>query len=627
MIDDRAYLMALSRAYPNVDAALNRIAELTDMLALPGGTIHVISDIHGEHKKLRHIINNASGGVRALIEEVFGDRLSAAEKLDLQKLIYYPREAHAHFAGREFVRPAVDRCAELLRHLAARHALADVDAIVPRGWSTVFRELLLGRATYIDALAARFVAHDRDVELLRHLAHAVRNLLVDEVIVAGDLGDRGPRLDKVIDFLTRQPNVSIAWGNHDASWMAACLGHPASIATVLRVSVRHRRLSQIEEGYGITMAPLEKLARTVYADDPCERFQCKGTGLREAMLMARMHKAIAIIQFKLEAQLIARRADLEMGARDLWKQIDPARMVVRIQGAEHPLLDRHFPTVDWADPTKLSPDEQACIDRLRQSFLHSPVLWQHMRFVAERGAMWLERDRNVIFHGCLPVDEHGDFLPMIIDGEPRKGRALLDAFTRVVARAFRKKRDSDLDLLWYLWNGPRSPSFGKDKMATFETYYVADKATHAETKNPYFKLIHEEEFCRRVFAELGLAGDDLGLIVNGHVPVKLEHGESPVKKSGMAVTIDGAFSEAYGDRGYTLVIGPERTFLAQHHHFESVEESIAKGADIVPTITDVRVHARPRTIADTDRGKEARGEIAGLERLIEAYETNEIRDG
>ncbi|MEW6731211.1 MAG: fructose-bisphosphatase class III [Acidobacteriota bacterium] len=632
------YLRALSKRYPNIDAALGEIANLQAVLTLPKGTVHIVSDVHGEFKKLKHIINNASGSLRPLVEQVFGMELNAEEKLRLLNLIYYPRETYAHLATnlldrearRVFLRRTIRHEFRILQELARRYSLKAVERVFPEQYQLLFRELLfephLGREeNYLNVMLDQLVDHDKDLDILRLTAHVIRNLSVAELIVAGDLGDRGPRIDKVIDYIMRQPNVAITWGNHDVSWMGACLGQEACIATVMRISLRYRRLSQLEEGYGIPAAPLEKLVRTIYSDDPAERFACKGEGLRDPLLMARMQKAMAIMQFKLEGQTVRRNPDYQLEHRNLLHRIDPQEGTVKIDGQVYTMLDKHFPTIDWSDPYKLSPDEEACILRLRQSFLQSPVMWQQMRYVTQKGAMYLKRDHNLIFHGCVPVDAEGNFLTMRIDGKEYKGKALFDALNVSVQRAFRNHDQRDLDMLWYLWTGPLSPLFGKDKMATFETYFIADKATHKETKNPYFKLIHTPEFCQRVFREFG-SSPDHGLIVNGHVPVKLEQGESPLKQSGKAVTIDGAFSEAYGDKGYTLVLDATRTYLAQHHHFESVSDAITQGADIIPKVQDISVFDQPRLIANTEKGEELRHEIAVLKMLIRAYQNNIISE-
>jgi fructose-1,6-bisphosphatase III len=627
-------LRALAARYPTADLALAEAAALRASLGLPKGVVHVVSDVHGEYKKLRHIINNASGSLRPLVESLFAEEMSAEEVQRLLAVIYYPHEACEHArpaladpeARGRWVRTTLRRQFRIARALAATRRLADVRALIPAARRELFEELLFEPAAgrgdgFADEMIATLARHDRDFSTVRAASRLVRNLSVAEIVVAGDLGDRGPRIDRVIDYLLQQPAVSYTWGNHDVLWMGACLGQPALIATVLRVSLRYRRLSQLEEGYGVSMAALEKLARTVYADDPAERFRTRGTGLRDDLLMARMQKAAAVMQFKLEGQLIARHPEWGMDDRRLLDKIDFREGTVALGGQAHKMRDTHLPTIDPADPYALSPEEAACMERSRQSFVASPRLWQHMSSVVRHGATWLRRDQALIFHGCVPVDDEGNALKLAVDGRELSGRELFDALDRVVRRNFLKGAQAagdDADWLWYLWTGPVSPLFGKDRMATFETYFVEDKTTHKEHKNPYFKLIHDTEFCARVAADFGLEGESL--IVNGHVPVKVERGDEPVKKGGGAVTIDGAFSEAYGDRGYTLILAPERIALAEHHHFESVAEAITDGADIIPKVTTLRAHASPRRVADTEEGGRIAELAAALEELARGYE-------
>ncbi|PYS94041.1 MAG: fructose-bisphosphatase class III [Acidobacteria bacterium] len=627
-------LNALAQNYPTADVALAEAAALHAALALPKGVVHIVSDVHGEYKKLRHIINNASGSLRPLVQQLFKDRLSEGEQQHLLAALYYPREYMEYKRAelsdadgrRAWVRKTLRQQFEIVRRLATNYRRPQVTALLQPEFAELFEELhdepFTGRdESYVNAMLDALAAHDQDLAAVRAASRLVRDLSVAEIIVAGDLGDRGPRVDKVIDYLMEQPHVAFTWGNHDASWMGACLGQEALIATVLRISLRYRRLSQLEEGYGLIITPLEKLARTVYADDPAECFKTKGTGLRDDLLMARMQKAIAIIQFKLEGQTSRRHPEWQFEERNLLHRINFSEQTVEIDGHVHPLLDSFLPTIDPADPYALSMEERACMDRLRQSFVSSSRLWQHMSFVVRHGAMWLVRDHALIFHGCTPVDERGEFLSLAVDGQERAGRELFDALDSVVRRAFRKGaqgRDADADWLWYLWTGARSPLFGKDRMATFETYFVADKAARKENKNPYFKLIHDPEFCRRVCMAFGVMENSL--IVNGHVPVKVEKGEEPVKQGGGAVTIDGAFSEAYGDRGYTLILAPERIALAEHHHFESIADAITAGADIVPKVMTVRAYERPRLVADTEEGAAMQQRLGALERLVRAYE-------
>jgi len=629
-------LRALARRFSTVDAAVNEIAHLEALLHLPKGTVHIVSDVHGEHKKLQHILNNASGSLRPLVEELFGERLSADDMQRLLNIIYYPTQMFEHLGMPEaehgsrsaFVRQTLRWQFVILAALTQRYSLRHVERAFPEDYHALFRELLweaqAGRPqVYVDAMLRYPDAEEKGFQAIRWASRVIRHLSVFEVIVAGDLGDRGPRLDKVVEVLMHQPRLSITWGNHDASWMGACLGHEALIATVVRLSLRYRRLSQIEEGFGITMAPVEKLAREVYGDDPATHFQSRGTGLREAIMMARMQKAMAIIQFKLEAQIMARHPEYQMEHRDLMSQIDLEHGMVTVDGVAYPMTDTALPTFDPQHPTALSPEEAACMARLKRSFLESQVLWEQMQYVAHHGASYLIRDNHLIFHGCVPVDEQGALLTMSIDGVPHTGKAIFDALNTVVHRAFRDKRPDDLDLLWYLWTGPLSPMFGKDRMATFETHFIAEKATHKEKKNPYFSLIHTPDFCQKVLREFGV-DPSRGLIVNGHVPVMVEKGERPLKDSGKAITIDGAFSEAYGDRGYTLILDQLGTHLAEHHHFESIEEALTHGADIIPKMQEIQQFTQPRRVGETESGAEIRSEIAVLKRLVAAYQEHVI---
>jgi fructose-1,6-bisphosphatase-3 len=339
-----------------------------------------------------------------------------------------------------------------------------------------------------------------------------------------------------------------------------------------------------------------------------------------------MQKAAAVMQFKLEGQVIARNPQWEMDHRRLLHRIDHDRQTIEVDGVRHPLTDAHFPTIDPANPYELSAQERTCVDRLRHAFLASQKLWEHMRYLVSQCSMYLVRDDCLIFHGCVPVDRSGQFLTMSIDGQPLGGRALFDAIGKAVLRAADRRETPDLDLLWYLWGGERSPLFGKDRITTLERDFIADKSTHHETKNPYFELIHEAWFCDKILREFGVEPEN-ALIVNGHVPVKIEAGENPVKRSGKAITIDGAFSEAYGDHGYTLVLEADRTLLAEHSHFESVEAAVRDGVDIIPKISVVQSWDRPHRMADTERGDQIRCEIRMLERLIEAYRNNDLRQG
>ncbi len=635
---DLSTLELLASLFPNVDAAIAESARLAAVQTLPKGVVHVISDIHGEDKKLKHVINNASGTLRPLVEQMFAETMDEAERAEFLKLIFYPAEVTQR-VGKivktpEEVKAYAQRMLvpqlELLRYLVSNFSLRLATEVFPAEYRELLLEMMHAPSTergpdFIDAMLNELVRRGRALHLVHLLGRLIRNLAVDELIIAGDLWDRGPRGDRVMDYLRLQPNVEFIWGNHDVLWLGASLGHEALICTVLRVSLRYRRLGQLDEGYSVPLTPLEHLARTIYADDPCEHFMPKRDGMRPNDVVARMQKAAAVMQFKLEGQMIERNPQWNLDHRRLMHRIDHREGTIEIDGKTYPLRDTSFPTVNPDNPYQLTEDESSCLARLKHSFRNSQKLQEQMRFMVGHGSMYLRREDCLIFHGCVPADAKGSFLPLSIDGQSLAGRAMFEEIEKVVRRAVVHSDQADLDFLWYLWSGPRSPLFGKDRIATLERDFIADKTPHRETKDCYFALIHEVEFCDKVLTEFGMSTEG-GLIVNGHVPVKVEAGESPLKRSGKAITIDGAFSEAYGDYGYTLLLEPDRIVLAQHSHFDSVEAAIQDGVDIVPKVQDVRVFDSPKRTRDTERGQRIGYRIEMLERLIEAYQTNRLHE-
>jgi fructose-1,6-bisphosphatase III len=631
-----ARLAPLAREIPNIDSAIAEIARFSAELTLPRGTIHVISDIHGEDKKLRHVINNASGTLRPLVERLLKDRMPPQQFQEFLTLVFYPAEVVGRLEEtlqspqerKDYAMRTLEDLFHIVRVLAARRSLKHSMRIFPAEYRELLAEILHEPSTerdrdYVDAIVDELTSRGRVLHLIHLTGRVIRNLAIDELIIAGDCWDRGPRGDRVMDYLMQQPNVSFVWGNHDMAWLGACLGDRALICQVLRISLRYRRLMQLEEGYGIPVEPLALLARTVYGNDPAVHFEPKGTGMREKSVMARMQKAAAVMQFKLEGQMIARHPEWQMEHRRLLHRMNRETGTIQVDGVSYPILDVNFPTIDPDNPYELTSEERFCLERIRSSFMASQKLWNQIRWMVSHGRMHLRREEHLIFHGCVPVDQHGEFLSMMVAGQSYSGKALFDAIERFVYRLFEGPAPEELDLLWYLWSGPHSPLFGKDRITTLERDLISDKQTHTETKNPYFRLIHEQWFCDKILSEFGVDPTQ-GLIVNGHVPVEVEKGESPLKKSGKAITIDGAFSEAYGDHGFTLVLEPHRTFLAKHHHFESVEAAINKGADIIPSITVVREWEKPRRVADSQRGRYLRQVIKLLEELIEAYRSNDL---
>lgn len=637
--EDLSTLEFLAAEFPNTDAAIAEIARLSAVQTLPRGAIHMISDIHGEDKKLRHVINNASGTLRPLVEQMFGERMSADELKDFLKVTFYPAEVSErldkHITDADelkcYARKTLKPQFELLRHLMSNYSLKLATEVLPADYQNLILEILHAPANeagdeFVEAIIDELQRQGRVLHLIHIVGRLIRNLAVDELIIGGDCWDRGPRGDRVVDYLRLQPNVSFIWGNHDALWLGAALGNEALICTALRVSLRYRRISQLDEGYSVPLTPLEHLAREVYTDDPAEFFMPKGDGMRPKELVARMQKAIAVMQFKLEGQLIERNPQWKLDHRRLMHQIDLDKGTIAIDGVVYELRDKHLPTVDPENPYTLTTEEQDCLDRLKCSFLSSQKLREQMRFMVGHGSMYLQRGDCLIFHGCVPTGKDGNFLELEIAGHKYSGKPLFEEIEVVVRRALEKQKAPDLDFLWYLWCGPLSPLFGKDRIATLERDLIEDKAPHRENKDPYFDLIHEVDFCEKVLQEFG-ADPEHGLIVNGHVPVKLKQGESPIKRSGKAITIDGAFSEAYGDYGYTLVLEPGRIVLAEHHHFESVESAIKDGVDIIPKTQDIRVFDKPQRTQDSERGQRIRYRMKELKRLIEAYKGNRLHQG
>ncbi|MFK7912256.1 MAG: fructose-bisphosphatase class III [Akkermansiaceae bacterium] len=634
--------LVLAREFPSREAASFEIAALKAQLEMPKGVVHVISDIHGEARKLRHVINNASGMLRPVVAELFEGELEGDDLKQFLHLLYYPTES-LQMWGDEFggdqekrydwVLETLRRQFVVIRHLIRTKRRKELKDYAPKEFRELFEVLLNFPAgghdeCVLHAQVRELVERGMDFIAIRAAARFIRNVAVDELVVAGDLGDRGARLDWVIDYLMKQPDVSLVWGNHDVSWMGACLGHELLIALVLRVSLRYRRMFQLEEGYGILTKGLEQLATDVYGGDPAEYFKPKRGGERDELLIARMQKAISVIQFKLEGKIAERHPEWEMADRNVMTMIDYETGTVTLDGKVHPLRDAHFPTVDPENPNTLSAEEEHCMQRLVESFTSSSRLWEHMSWVAQRGKMALIRDKAVIFHACMAVDADGEYQSLKIDDKECSGPEQFDAFNRVVKRAFRAGShadQTDKDWFYYLWAGPRSPLFGKDRMATFETYFVEDKSTHVECRNAWFEWLHDAAFCDRVCQEMGV--DEGGLIVNGHVPVRVEQGEVPVKRGGNAVTIDGAFSEAYGDRGYTLILSPTGDYLAEHHGFKDPVSVVRSGEDIVPTMRQVRAYGDTRLIKDTDKGKRILKQIEALEQLLDAYASGEVAEG
>ncbi|MGJ8698058.1 MAG: fructose-bisphosphatase class III [Verrucomicrobiaceae bacterium] len=632
-------LSLLARQFPTSASVLSEIALLQAKLTLPKRRIHIISDVHGDDRKLRHVVNNASGGLSMLIDEVFGEELAEEEKRTFLAFLYYPVEKMRRYREElkddewrmRKVKKLLRLQFRLVRYLAKTVAKDELLGLIKEEFKVLYIALLDEVSferdpSYVDSMVDALSDYDQDIIALHEASRLVRNLVVSEVVVAGDLFDRGERGDRVIHYLKNQPKVSFTWGNHDVIWMGATLGSEVMIATVLRISLRYLRLWQLEEGYGILLSPLAMLAKTVYADDPAVCFFPKrSSGFTDDYLVARMHKAAAILEFKLAGPVIERHPEWEMEDRRLLHRVDYEKGTVELNGETHELKDGAFPTVDPGDPYALSAEERTCMDRLRESFVSSPRLWEHMLFVVRQGGMSLKRDEALIFHACVPTNEDGTLREVDLGRGQFKGGALFHELEQIVRSTYREGAHAvsgDLDFYYWLWANGDSPLFGKSKMTTFERYFIEDASTHREEKDAYYGKVHDAEFCKMVGREFGM--DEDVLIINGHVPVKVEKGEDPVKAGGNAVTIDGAFSESYGDHGYTLVMGPKAIRLAEHSHFESIEHFLDCDDDMIPKLRVLRKYEKVRTLAGTRESPDIEAQLCSLNSLLQAYRSGGV---
>lgn len=633
-------LQLLSNRYPSITAAHIEMINLNAILALPKGTDHYISDIHGAYEQFDHILRHASGAVRRKIRQTLGEELSEQEQVDLAMLVYYPeqklRQVLAGLADpQRWMAQTIACLARVARTSAQKYTRSKLRKRLSPQTAYILEELLtesqfdnLQKEQYYDRIVSSIIALGEGEHVIITLGYLIQRLVVDRLFIIGDIFDRGPAADKVIDRLMAHHSVSIQWGNHDVSWMGATSGCEALIANVLRLSLRYGNIETLE-AYGIHLRALTRFAETCYANDPCTVFQPKEALSLDnytPQLIAQMHKAIAIIQFKLEAQIIARHPEYAMDGRQVLDSIDLARGTATIDGATYPLLDSNWPTLDPSNRAALSAEEQAVIDDLRDQFRQSERLNQHIRFLYSYGNMFQVQDGNLKFHGCVPVDESGALVAFPLDGEMLSGPALLRRYEQMARAAYfghdPQLRQAGQDALWYLWCGELSPLFGRLRMATFERYFIADKAPQAEPMGPYYLLRDNEEFCRSLLAAFG--GDaEKGHIINGHTPVQLKKGESPLMAHARLIVIDGGMSEAYqpvtGIAGYTLIANSHEMLLAAHEAFSSTQQMIQQGHDVTPHTERIETFPHRMLIADTDIGQMLRGQLEDLQKLVDAY--------
>ena len=638
------YLRSLAHQYPTIASASTEIINLQAILCLPKGTEHFLTDIHGEYEQFNHVLKNGSGAVKRKIDEEFGNTLSSRDKKSLATLIYYPKEKLEIVIQEEdniedWYKITLHRLVQITKRVASKYTRSKVRKALPPDFAYVIEELITEKAeiqdkeAYYNEIIHTIIRIDRAQEFIVALSHLIQRMVIDHLHIVGDIFDRGPGPHIIMDPLSRYHSVDIQWGNHDIVWMGAAAGHLACIANVIRLSARYGNLDTLEEGYGINLIPLATFAMETYKGVNCERFSIKYNtdyNTKDLSLDMKMHKAIAIIQFKLEGSLIMRRPEFQMEDRLLLDKIDYENKTVNIGGKSYTMRDVEFPTVDPQNPYALSPEEEQVMERLRQAFLKCEKLQKHVRFLFSRGGLYKIYNSNLLYHGCMPMDENGNFNTFTVDGEEYRGKALYDILDQYARKGYYSKYNpaemqKGQDMIWYIWEGPNSPVFGKDKMATFERYFVEEKETHKETKNSYYQLLDREDVINKILMEFGLDSGQ-SHIVNGHVPVELKKGESPIKCGGKLLIIDGGFSKAYqgktGIAGYTLVANSHGMRLVAHEPFESAESAILHESDIFSDSVILETSNSRISVADTDGGAEIKETIHQLEVLLQAY-----RDG
>ena len=639
------YLERLSELYPTIAAASMEVINLEAILNLPKGTEHFLTDVHGEYEAFAHVLKNGSGAVRRKVNEVFGTTLSDQDKRTLATLIYYPREKMARILAKtknkkDWYKITLYRLIAVSKRAASKYTRSKVRKALPPEFAYVIEELITekddvrDKESYYDAIVQTIIRLGRAEDFIAALCELIQRLVVDHLHILGDIYDRGPGPHIIMDDLMAYHSVDVQWGNHDVLWMGAATGQRACIANALRICARYGNLDILEEGYGINLLPLATFAIQAYENDPCTCFALKGEppkNKNEREMNLKMHKAISIIQFKVEGQMSKEHPEFGLEGRALLHRIDYERGVITLDGKEYKLLDMNFPTVDPKAPYRLSDAEEQVMERLENAFQKCEKLQEHMRFLLAKGSLYKVYNGNLLFHGCVPLNENGSFREVELYGHRCSGRSLYEFFDEYIRKGFVAEdlveRKRGRDLMWYIWLHENSPLFGKTKMATFERYFLAEKETHREKKNPYYTLIEDEEVANRILEEFGLSPED-GHIINGHVPVKTKNGESPVKCGGKVLVIDGGFSRAYqketGIAGYTLIYNSYGLILAAHKPFESTESAIENESDIHSDSVIIQRSTERELVGDTDSGRKLKADIADLEYLLEAYRSGRI---
>lgn len=636
------YLELLSKNFRNIAETSTEIINLEAILNLPKGTEHFLSDVHGEYEAFTHVLRNGSGSIRQKIEDIFGETLEEGEKKELATLIYYPEakydlEEKKNKNMDDWSRKNIYRLVKVCKKVSVKYTRSKVRKAMPKDFEYIIQELLYERnedeskKDYVDAIIDTIISIKYTKAFMKAMGELIRRLAIDRLHVVGDIYDRGPAPHLIMDCLQEYHNVDIQWGNHDLLWIGAGIGNKACIANVIRICSRYNNHDILEEAYGINLLPLATFAMKHYGKDPCKSFRP-----REGVdndLIAQMHKAISIIQFKVEGIFAERNPQFEMEDKELLKNINYHKGTVTIGGKEYQLNDTYFPTVNPDNPLELTKEEFTLLNKLKHSFMNSEKLQRHLKFLLNKGSMYLKCNSNLLYHGCIPLNSEGELVEVNIDGINYKGKSYFDKIEAIIRESFfnwenNEKDKRNRDFLWYLWCGKNSPLFGKDVMRTFERYFIDDKKIHKENKNPYYQFINKKETCEMILREFGL-NPETSHIINGHVPVKVKEGESPVKADGKLFMIDGGFSKAYrkttGIAGYTLVYNSYGIKIISLAPFESQEKAIKEGADILSSTVVFDEIREITKVKDTDIGKELQRQIDDLKKLLISYRTGLIK--
>ena len=645
------FLKQLAKSFPTQEDAMTEIVNLSSILALPKSTEHFMSDLHGQGDAFEHILNNCSGVIRNEITRLFKDELSFEEMETLATIVYYPRQKIAlelqNIEDKDaWFKHTLRLLIQLGRKVSSKYTRSRVRKNIDPKFAYIIEELLTARINfhdldaYYDEIFDSIIRYDYAENVIVALTDAIKRLAVERMHIVGDIYDRGPEPHRILDLLLDHPSVDIQWGNHDILWMGAAMGDKTCISGVLTNSFRHGNLELIEDVYGINLRHLLMFAQETYKSALV--FRPRKTSVDayydnpEINIRAKLHKAIFVIMHKLEGQMIKRNPNFGLGHRLLLEGLNKEHSTITIEGVSHPIKDADFPTIDMKDPYKLTDEEQAIIDELQQSFLKSPRLQQHMRFFIERGSMYLIVNNNLLYHALVPVNEDGTLKDVELGGVARHGKELFDYLDSEVKRIYHKDPEErtaeELDLMWYLWCGPDSPFFGKNKMTTFERVEIDDTKTHKEKRNAYYSYQDTEDMAIGIMHEFGIEDTENSVIVNGHIPVEKINGENPIKANGKLIVIDGGFSKYYqkttGIAGYTLTYDSRGLYIVAHEPFVSLQKAIEDNADIKATIDvqDILATKGQMTIRDTDKGKEIEAEIQSLEMLVQAYEYGLIKE-